>query len=483
MPPIDNNFSNNLKDIAEGRLDSTNYKQPFVPGQAFIRMIVLDVISDANITPTEEKKKEWQARGVRNMQYADVLPRNSIIAKRVGEDVSPMFCFPFFPSHLALPCKPGECVWAMLEKPDAGDSDMVFWMCRIVEPHVADDVNHSHPGRVFEPSLNPGTIDRAKNEVNKTASSGENVFHELRNGPVVIAGEKRVTATNNMLLRGEKEDIFEFLISNTDASKLMSYEAVPRFNKRPGDVVLEGSNNSLIVLGTDRKNKVVGPKDEFNSGAIDIVVGRGQTERTFGKETSTTKILGSTKEKKGPELKKELNKTRDVLSPDEGNPDLINDRSRILISQRTKVDENFELKKYNEDVVKDISDSSDGDAGIVIKTDKIRLIARSDIEIVVTDYEEKTSPNNSKIKSEVTNQKKWASIVIKRNGDIVLTPSDEGYLKLGGDEAKMAVLCSPAIQAVPGQVKGTPIVDTMGGSVGVEGAAATGQFSTKILVL
>jgi hypothetical protein len=488
--PIDTNFSNNLKDFAEGRLDSTNYKQPQIPGQVFVRMIVMDVISDANTLPTDDQKRTWQTMGVRNMQYVDVLPRNTILAKKLGEDVGPMFCFPFFPSHLALPCKPGECVWVMFEKPDAGNSEMAFWMCKIVEPHVVDDVNHTHPGRSFETSFNPGTKERANNEKQGTAATGDSVWHELRNGPVVKIGNKRQTAVDNILLRGEKEDIFELLVTNSNASKLMTYESVPRFSKRPGDVVLEGSNNSLVVLGTDRKNAVTKSEGEFPAGSIDIVAGRGQTEKTFGKQTTTTQMKGATETSKGPEIKKELNKVRDVLSQEEGNPDFMNDRSRILVSQRSSVDQNFGLKDFNQTELdkavmfnkQKIEDSPAGDAGIVIKSDKVRLIARSDVEIIVSGYQERNSPNGTKIKDQNQEASKWAAIVIKKNGDIVLRPADEGYLKLGGDDADLAILCSQAMPGPAGQVKGTPIVDTMGGTLGAEGALPTGQFSKKVLI-
>jgi hypothetical protein len=480
--PTDTNFSNNLRNFAEGRLDSTNYVQPHVAGQVFARMIVLDVISDANTLPTEDKKKEWQIKGVRNMQYVDVLPRNTIIAKRVGEDVSPMFCFPFFPSHFALPCKPGECVWVMFEKPDAGDTDMAFWFCKIVEPHVADDVNHAHPGRVLEISLNPSTKDRAKNEINGTAASGENVWHELRNGPVIKIGEKRQTATDNIILRGEKEDVFESLIIDSDASKLMTYESVPRFRKRPGDIAIEGSNNTLVVLGTDRKGSINKNDEEFPAGSIDMVVGRGQIASTFGKETSTTRMQGAEKSAKGPEIKKELNKTRDVLEPKEGDPDFINDSSRILVSQRTKVDQNFGLQDYNSSKLK-IEDSKSGDAGIVIKSDKVRLIARSDVEILVTGFENKKAPNGKEIKGEKSSSN-WASIVIKSNGDIVITPSEEGVLKLGSDKADKAILCTKSVNSgVGGTVVGKPITTTMGGQVGLPAPdAPTGEWAKKVLI-
>lgn len=57
------------------------------------------------------------------------------------------------------------------------------------------------------------------------------------------------------------------------------YEDVPRFVKRSGDNVIAGSNNTVIVLGTDRVNNVesgygVATKGGKKAGAIYIGVGR-----------------------------------------------------------------------------------------------------------------------------------------------------------------------------------------------------------------
>jgi len=482
----DTNFTDNLTDLAEGRLnnDELEARRPYVPGQTFVRMIVMEVISDSNAAVTEEKRKTWQMQGVRKLDdYVNFLPRNTIIAKKVGEDVSPMFCFPFFPSHMSLPCKPGECVWVMFEKPDAPDVDIGYWFCRVVEPHVVDDVNHSHPGRAFEPSLRPGTKDRAQAAANGTAETGENVWHELRNSPVVKINGRRTAIYENIILKGEKEDIFETLITNTDASRLMTYESVPRFRKRPGDVALEGSNNALVVLGTDRKGPVAkSPQDEFPAGSIDIVAGRGQTTETYGKETATTRVQGSSIDKKGPEIKKELNKSPDILEKKEGDPDYINDSSRMLVSQRTKVDQNFGLQDYNSSKLK-IEDSKSGDAGIIIKSDKVRLIARSDVEILVTGFEPKKSPNGKEIKGEKQSSS-WASIVIRSNGDIIITPSEEGVLKLGSDKADKAILCTKSVNSgAGGTVVGKPITTTMGGQVGLPTPGApTGEWAKKVLI-
>lgn len=479
-------FSDNLRQIAEGSFDSDNYVHSPPAASTFVRMIVLDVISDPNTSlKSENKKTEWQSLGISNMRYADTLPRNTIIAKKIGEDVNPMFVFPFFPSHLSMPCKPGECMWVMFEKPDAVQSDMAFWFCRVVEPHISDDVNHTHIGASLDVGNSLTMQERAQRE--KSGDQDSQKIRELRNGPTIkVAGERR-TSIDNLFLKGEPEDIFEKLITQSDASKLMSYASIPRFRKRPGDVVLEGSNNSLVVLGTDRQGPIA--KTRFDSGAIDIVAGRGQTKKTSGKETSTFSIIGSGPDKRGKdlkELKKELEKNIDDLVPEEGDPDFNNDRSRILVSQRTEVDKNFKLSSYNSKFSKpDLKDSDTGDAAIIIKSDKIRMIARSDVEILVTGFDSGESVDKKDIKNESGDTKRWSSIVIKSNGDIVFTPSEEGVIKLGGEEANLAVLCEKATIAKPGLVTCPGgITDTMGGKQGIspEGGTSLGTFAKKVLM-
>jgi len=488
--------ANNLQKVAEGRLNRDTYEAAPSYASTFIRMIVMDVVTDPNVDLVDDEKINiWHSMGVSNMQYASLLPRNTIIAKRVGEEVNPMFVFPFFPSHISLPCKPGECVWAMLEKPEVPNSDMAFWMSRVIEPHTSDDVNHSHPGRMFEISLAPTTKERADNQQKGQVDNGESVFHELRNGPVVKKGEERVTASEGTILLGEEEDIFERLVLESNAAQYVTYEAVPRFRKRPSDIAFEGSNNTLIVLGTDRSGSI--EKSRHEQGSIDLVAGRGQINDTFGLEAPTTSIFKEKGKDRGEEIKRELNKSLDVLKPNEGDPDFKNDRSRVLISQRTSTDEYFGLKSYNKEKFdgtpkyrkQTVEDDKDGDAAIVIKSDKVRLIARSDIEIVVTGFEEtlidppgKPSETKKKIKAEKTATSDWASIVIKKNGDIVISPSNDGFVKLGGDDADLAVLCSKVTTATSGKVIGQPLVDTIGGAMGVTGNASTGEFATKILI-
>lgn len=492
-------------DFVEGKLISprSQLKSPTTQNPTFKKMVVLDVVSDpVSVLDINDKKIEYwrNVLKVSNMKYASVLPRNTIVGHFIYSLESPIFAFPFFPSHFALPCKPGETVWVMVPDPNASDNpSLVFWMCRVTEPHFADDVNHTHSPRVQDISF--AGVSKSSKKDRSENDGATDPYYELRNGNILLAGNdrRRIDRNNLYIKTAEDEDYFEKLVRVTDAARVMQYEAVPRFKKRPGDIVLEGTNNSLIVLGTDRTSSlakyedaktVMGISPSFDdkdmqgdAGSIDLVVGRGQTKETLGKVVSTTSVFGAEGKTKGKELKKELGKAEDELSKQEGDFDLVNDRSRIQISQRTKVDTNFGLVSYNSDFSRGntqpgtpIADDIDGDSAIVIKSDKIRLIARSDVEILVTAYEEIDNAKESKIKNELTDTTKWASIVIKSNGDIVFKPSALGYIKLGGDDAQLGVVCSDVpVSPSDGTVEGPPMITTMGGQFAGSSKTGTGE--------
>lgn len=510
---------NALEKLAEGRYSKLDEKiKSYIkePLPTFRRMIVLDVISDPTIID-KNKLDYWEkVLKVTNFRFAKVLPRNSIIAQpaHVGSTrISPiMFLFPFFPSHLALPCKPGEMVWMMYENPNAAVLEMGYWFCRIAEPHTIDDVNHTHHAGQLDHSMNPGIKKSMEGELESN--------YEMRNGKTVTtkSGVKS-TIKNSDILKSPDEEVFEKLITETDAAGLMSYESIPRFKKRPGDVALEGSNNTLIVLGTDRINTIgdyhldashpdrgIRPfieKDFTKSaGSIDLVAGRGMTPMTGGLSAITKRIID------GSELKKEIQKQLDFISPEEGDPDLNQDRSRILISQRTLTDRNFGLQNYFSKRINEVSDSSFGDASVVIKSDKVRIIARSDISFIVTNFST-TTKEDIPIKLEESDDSRWASITIKKNGDIVFTPGNNGLIKLGGDDADRAILCTARRAEIQNveikettnnvkmnftRVKSKPIATDAGGFLGtafdnrdveaekLQAMPDLGTFSTKVLI-
>lgn len=388
----------------------------------FFRYVVLDVVHDPAGVDQAAVDRFEHVMGVTNVRLALGLPRNTIVGQRVldgtGTSEPPMFLFPFFPPHLALPCKPGEHVWVMFES-QSKQADVGFWLCRISEPHFVDDVNHTHAPRAHDPSFEPGTLSQF--------SGAGPAPHEFRNGRPEDAGDgTRYTVAESATMVGD-ERAYERLLLESNAAKMIAYGPVPRHRKRPGDVVLEGSNNALVSLGTDRTGPAavdgkVPASDVPGMGVVDIVVGRGQTPRTAGAVVDNA--LG----------RKELAKDRSALVPGEGDPDLIADRARVYVAQGTRVDKNFALDDLNA-AFEGVKDADGGDAAVVVSADKVRIVSRVDVEIVATGHE----ADDAGLPKRVGDAAKHAVVILKANGDIVLRPGSGGLLKLGHDGSDQQV--------------------------------------------
>jgi hypothetical protein len=449
-------------------------------------MVVVDVIHDPMMVDKTKLSHYQHDLGVSNIDYAAVAPRNSIIARPVmqpgaGASEKTMVLYPFFPPHLALPSKPGEHVWAMFEHPDAQVNEIGYWMCRIVGPDFVEDVNYTHMDRQFDKSFLPGLSD--------VFAGSDDPIYEFRNGAVDNKNGTRFTIPETASLP-DGEDAYKQLLTDSDASQITRYESVPRYRKRPADIAFEGSNNTLLVMGTDRSgpasdyttdsNNGQVPKphtaDIFADGAgmVDIVAGRGQTPATGG-TPEDNKIVG-----------KELGKSRKDLSAQEGDVDYVNDRSRVLISQKTKVDTNFKINAIvsAHSTQKQISDGS-GEGAIVIKTDKIRIVARHDVVFLVTGVTATDGAGNAQDTSN-PDPTKCASIILRTNGDIIFTPSSSGLIRLGGDDATLSPLCTrvgnaPGMSGPLQPSAISPIVDTMGGIQG-QADGLNGTFPSKVLM-
>jgi hypothetical protein len=126
-------------------------------------------------------------------------------------------------------------------------------------------------------------------------------------------------------------------------------EKVPKFTRRYGDQVFEGSNNTIIIMGTDRAKK--GPasiKDGIGhvdadgkgvgAGTIHLIAGRGAED-----------------------------------------PDLAKDESFLYLTRKSKVDENLGLTSVEKEQ-KDLP-------AAILKSDLIRIVGRKDIKICANDDE------------------------------------------------------------------------------------------------
>jgi hypothetical protein len=336
------------------------------------------------------------------------MPHGSILGRYIDNfelnDVRVFY--PFFP-HMNMPVKPGEQVFAL------NDDKKGFWVTRKASDLVAEDINYTHNDR-SNYSANFINTEMTKGIINKPAQ----LFPD--------AGQAGIS--------------YATVVENSQTMKTeFQGEVVPRYPVHNADFSLQGSNNSLIVLGS---SATLGNKS-VKSGMIDIVAGRGQGTAT--KPTSEFQNVRSYTE---------VDKTA-KLNPDEGNLDLASDLSRIHVSMNINADAMFGIEA-NED-------SEDGPS-IVLKTDHIRLLARKDMKIIVGSSDDPSS------------------IILKSNGDIIITPSSSGIIKLGGEDATGAILATVDSFVVNGKVQAPSIISTAGGLLGAPTLPATGIFSTKVLV-
>jgi hypothetical protein len=125
----------------------------------------------------------------------------------------------------------------------------------------------------------------------------------------------------------------ELPVKEIEVSGDFARETVKSFLSRVGDRVIEGSNNTAIILSRDRID-VPDSGIKEGSGTIDLVVGR-ETE----------------------------------------NIDFDKDKARIIISMKTDVDANFGTDS--------IGKSAGEKPSIIVKADEIRIIARKGMKIVV----------------------------------------------------------------------------------------------------
>lgn len=336
------------------------------------------------------------------------MPHGSILGRYIDNfELNDIRVFyPFFP-HMNMPIKPGEQVFAL------NDDKKGFWVTRKASDLVAEDINYTHNDR-SNYSANFINTEMTTGVINKPAQ----LFPD--------AGQAGIT--------------YSTVVENSQTMKTeFQGESVPRYPVHNADFSLQGSNNSLIVLGS---SATLGNKS-VKSGMIDIVAGRGQGILTK-----------PAAEFQNVRAYTEVDKTA-KLNPGEGNLDLTSDLSRIHVSMNINADAMFGIEE-NED--------SEAGPSIVLKTDHIRLLARKDMKIIVGSSDDPSS------------------IILKSNGDIIITPSSSGIIKLGGEDATGAILASDDALVVNGKVQAPSLISTAGGLLGAPTLPATGIFSTKVLV-
>lgn len=443
------------------------------PVSTFEKGVVIEVLGDTTARNDEffeqfnlEEDLTEDSSEFNNQSDLLKAPRNSLIVRPVSDgkgrdDATNIICFPFFSSHMMLPVKPGETVWFMYPTPAAKGS-RAYWLSRVCDVDYAEDVNFTHHDRRHDETSPDQDEDR--------------IIPSLHNG-----GNPRKTDPEAEPDEGDEENFQTFIDpkafvnirSDSLESKRFNIEPVPRITKKPGDLVIQGSNNTAIVLGTDygfsltnrpadkpEDQKPIVSADEVPpafKGSIDLVAGRGRIYNTSDlsgladtkdpptqtrprvvqnaegdfetdKNTANDPEQGGDEEKEG-----RVNLTSD---PNEGDPDFINDSSRIYISMQTDIDENFgtTIKNIPEAYIDKPADAESplqdikATAAIALKSDEIRIVARKtkdeNTELKDAEYEDAPEINGSiRIIKEGDPKTDAACIYLLPDGTIQITGS------------------------------------------------------------
>ena len=378
---------------------------------------------EANEQPTEEETAQ-----------ADVDGEATTDGEKIGEVGT--LCYPFFPPHLCFPVKPGETVWLITDSADV-PSKIMYWLCRVPEPDHIDDINYTIADRKFVGSLAPAT---SKEKADAAQANEEVAGDEPQEDPQDEEGvftppeenfdrdgdgrDDRIFGFPNgtgkeegFTLKGEFA--YEDIVKVAQGYNQFLPQHVPRFTKRPGDFVIQGSNNTLICLGEERgwtKDKdadqsefsnatfdeaTVNRRMEGSWGTIDIVAGRGRYDWSFtGAPEDVEPFLTAPRcvmnTPVGREMREpwvEINKNPQesesaevnrLDNPPEGDPDFWLDAARLWVAQGSDLDGLFNIASPGDTIPSPIGEevgqmdiiSGEFPSCVVAKADEIRLIAR-----------------------------------------------------------------------------------------------------------
>jgi len=246
--------------------------------------------------------------------------------------------------------KAGEQIWVIYEDFSA-TSSLGYWISRKSTDVAVDDLNYTHLDRVND----------KKQSSRGSAASFEVIGTEKPGFPP--GGS---TSSDSTLPFGlTYEDIVN---SSIDYESFVG-EPVPRFSKLGPDMVLQGSNNTLICMGNN--NGLFGNSTP-GVGVIDIVAGRGVDSRAAASTILNDRNYSET-DKSNP-------------AATEGDRSLLYDRSRIMISSQDNPDRvtSAAMSYWSSIGLFGSTSKSAGNGSIIVgKADHIRHIASGNGSIMV----------------------------------------------------------------------------------------------------
>ncbi len=218
--------------------------------EVFSQAVVVDVIYDPAAFFSQDPEYFKSKYPDLNEALLARAPRNSIIARVInrGQAMSTdqsILCLPFFPPHLCFPVKPGEHVWVTSAGGQGQVQKVLFWLCRVPTWNDTDDVNYTHHarGENYASALPPDIADEAEGDNPKSDNVANELVFGYPNGEAKDADKHYISGGPHA---------YTNIVLESLAYKSFKPEPVPRLTKRPGDLVIQGSNNTSITLGTTR---------------------------------------------------------------------------------------------------------------------------------------------------------------------------------------------------------------------------------------
>ena len=374
----------------------------------FEKAVVVDILADPDALVELLKLEDNPFKEkISNEAAAKQAPRGSLLVKLLSEGTSETVtcAYPFFQSHIMLPAHVGEQVWIFK------DGDTLYWLSRIAGGMPSEDVNHTHKDRDLEtPAEKDGD---AKAKVDEQKGIIKKIIARFNNGAGGDAGGAK-NAPEGFDTKA--------LFGNSKFPQNIK-EAIPRYTPKPGDLVLQGSNNTLIALSTDRgwsKDDGDFKASNYNldikekKGSIDIVAGRGVSATTIAPATEDAD--GGNPERTAPRLTQndiggietdKISKLNNVLpNRAEGDPDFHTDLARLYVSMSSPIDKRLSLATETP-ILATGSQVDQENAAIAMKSNEIRIVSREDGSIRIIKEKGETDTG--------------ASIILNADGTIHIT--------------------------------------------------------------
>lgn len=350
---------------------------------SFFRAVVEEIFFDPSIITPQEI--ETLKSTVSNPQFVDLMPPMSLMVRISNNsqdliDSTPSIVYPFFSSHISLPIQSGEVVSIIYEDYKYLGSSLGRWLARPHENLAVEDLNFTHSDRAFDMKNTQAGLEEFKQNRNTSDRQPIDMTPGFPNG-ADVPGRYTIQPRN------PNENPFKTIRDSSAATRLHNFEAIPRYRKNPKDLVLQGSNNTLVVLGVDKEKS-------SDSGLIDIVSGRGRipNELNATRTTDESKTAGFAVRNKFGNL--EIDKTpfqrerndREAIE-NEGKWNLNSDAARIRLATNSKIDELFKLDPSVEGGIRfptntlsltqpTLQNSKFNNGYFIAKSDHIRLVAR-----------------------------------------------------------------------------------------------------------